>query len=937
MFPDDVVTRSIEVGPATDITSGRPYAIRVLVRPSRALVWQGKPLVAKLAEYRFGAGEVGLIELPTTDQSGYQDGNGNIITLAPGEHGFSYSIQVYYLVGRSVVRTFAPTEIVLPAGVGNVDIDDLVVFDGSAGTTISIPDEWSAQIAELQDILANLESLEGPPGPQGPQGIEGPPGPQGPQGIQGPAGADGPQGPQGPQGIQGPEGPPGADGLQGPQGLTGPEGPQGPAGEDGAQGPQGIQGPQGEDGPAGVDGLSAYEIAVADGFVGTEAEWLDSLEGPQGVQGPPGADGLAGPQGDPGPEGPQGPAGLDGAEGPQGPPGADGAAGSDGLSAYEIAVLEGFVGDEPTWLSSLVGPEGPEGPPGADGLQGPPGADGADGAQGIQGPPGADGSDGLSAYELAVQNGYVGDETTWLASLEGPMGPPGTDGSDGADGAAGPPGDSAYTVAVSNGFVGTEADWLASLEGPEGPIGPEGPEGPTGVVTYPDIAAVNALTEPEIGLVTLSDVTTLIPNAPATGVGSTILLTTYLSNGGYGGTMPPDPGAFAPLVQEASLFWGVEPLTFRRWRYWDGSTWGAWFAWVEVEVNPTLAPDNMTGNVSLYDGMQAPRLNRMTSELARTFRLPSDTTDPNVRTGSIFYVQRAGTGTVTIIPDTGVTILHPYTSLALRGVGSIGIVFKVGSNTWSVLGDFPVVGTDAVSPSTFDAKGDLLVGTGSDTFARLPIGASGTIPYADPAQAAGIRWDTPPSGGTGGGGTIVPPAASGSLLSGLPGRIIQNRVDTAHVSGRVYLTYFYTPVPIVVTSLSTDFYNITGTGGKMRVAVYAATNMATPGALVSSLANINMAVANIDQAITPVNVPAGAYFLAQHSDWEGTVTQVFTRVHRMAALAGQANNYQQGRLIYSSLASGAAWPTTLPAPTLASSDLNANGIPEGYVMIGWTN
>lgn len=44
----------------------------------------------------------------------------------------------------------------------------------------------------------------------------------------------------------------------------------------------GVQGPQGETGPAGpqgASGASAYEVAVANGFVGTEAEWLAGLGG----------------------------------------------------------------------------------------------------------------------------------------------------------------------------------------------------------------------------------------------------------------------------------------------------------------------------------------------------------------------------------------------------------------------------------------------------------------------------------------------------------------------------------------------------------------------------------------------------------------------------------------------------------------------------------
>ena len=78
---------------------------------------------------------------------------------------------------------------------------------------------------------------------------------------------------------------------------------------------------------------------------------------------------------------------------------------------------------------------------------------------GTPGPPGA------SAYEVAVEEGFVGDEAAWLASLDGPQGDPGTPGT------PGDPGDSAYQVAVAEGFVGNEAAWLASLVGPQGDPG----------------------------------------------------------------------------------------------------------------------------------------------------------------------------------------------------------------------------------------------------------------------------------------------------------------------------------------------------------------------------------------------------------------------------------------------------------------------------------
>lgn len=52
-----------------------------------------------------------------------------------------------------------------------------------------------------------------------------------------------------------------------------------------------LRGPQGNTGATGANGLSAYQVAVANGFAGTQAEWLASLKGEkgdQGDQGPPG-------------------------------------------------------------------------------------------------------------------------------------------------------------------------------------------------------------------------------------------------------------------------------------------------------------------------------------------------------------------------------------------------------------------------------------------------------------------------------------------------------------------------------------------------------------------------------------------------------------------------------------------------------------------------
>ncbi len=83
----------------------------------------------------------------------------------------------------------------------------------------------------------------------------------------------------------------------------------------------------------------------------------------------------------------------------------------------------------------------------------------SEGGNGING---KDGENGLSAYELAVQNGFTGTLTEWLESLKGADGINGTNGKDGKNGL------SAYEIALKNGFVGTESEWLDSLKGENG-------------------------------------------------------------------------------------------------------------------------------------------------------------------------------------------------------------------------------------------------------------------------------------------------------------------------------------------------------------------------------------------------------------------------------------------------------------------------------------
>lgn len=115
---------------------------------------------------------------------------------------------------------------------------------------------------------------------------------------------------------------------------------------------------------------------------------------------------------------------------------------------------------------------------GIDGAQGKDGRDGVDGTPGADGQPGRDGKDGRdgkSAYQVAVDNGFIGTESEWLALLKGDAGDkgdkgdvggqgiPGRNGSDGINGKDGADGKGAYQYAVAGGYTGTEADFSALL------------------------------------------------------------------------------------------------------------------------------------------------------------------------------------------------------------------------------------------------------------------------------------------------------------------------------------------------------------------------------------------------------------------------------------------------------------------------------------------
>lgn len=171
---------------------------------------------------------------------------------------------------------------------------------------------------------------------------------------------------------------------------------RGERGEQGVAGNDGRNGTNGSNGANGNDGLSAYQVAVQNGFVGTQPQWIASLKGATAAKGDDGDNGWS----------PVIKATVIGAK-----------------SALEIIDWVGGTGEKPTQLGyisesgvisnidlalDLRGAKGEKGDQGERGEKGDRGETGSVGGQGRQ---------GYSAYEIAMSMGFEGTEEEWLLSL----------------------------------------------------------------------------------------------------------------------------------------------------------------------------------------------------------------------------------------------------------------------------------------------------------------------------------------------------------------------------------------------------------------------------------------------------------------------------------------------------------------------------------------
>lgn len=277
--------------------------------------------------------------------------------------------------------------------------------------------------------------------------------------------------------------------------------------------------------------LTAYGLAVKNGFEGSEREWLESLRGEQGEPGkdlvikgsyetesalreahPQGEDGdyylvgseedyliyfwdgnandgtgdwtdfeLRGPKGETGergPAGPQGARGERGEKGDTGPTGPTGPKGNTGDTWVPSVDAEGNI----TWKkNSGEVPEaknirGPQGERGQVGPEGPEGPEGKQGKTGDTGPIGPEGPRGYGIKSAVLNEDYTltlnfedGSSYT-TGSIRGEQGAKGNTGDTGPTGPAGPRGEQGEQGKTGDtGPKGDQGDvWVPSVDGETG-------------------------------------------------------------------------------------------------------------------------------------------------------------------------------------------------------------------------------------------------------------------------------------------------------------------------------------------------------------------------------------------------------------------------------------------------------------------------------------
>lgn len=257
---------------------------------------------------------------------------------------------------------------------------------------------------------------------------------------------------------------------------------------------------------------------------------------------------------------------------------------------------------------------------------------------------------------------------------------------------------------------------------------------------------------------------------------------------------------------------------------------------------------------------------------------------------------------------------------------TIGTALTAGSNITITVNDAGdtitiaatasgAVATDAI----FDAKGDLPVGTGADTAAKLTVGTNGTLPLADSNQSTGLIYVGAPR--------TKAPTTAGGCGTYLPDTCSNTTVTTQSSASAQSAWWFPYWLPRRCTPTVNQYCWTLESGSTLRASLWS-NNDATfkPSTLLEDLGTMSGAATGAKSVAASGSVGPGWVWVGLWASNHTTVRWNRFAGNWNAALMGDVDpmatriafGWTAGSLNYSS-----AWNSTLPTLTAANSVTNA--------------
>lgn len=156
---------------------------------------------------------------------------------------------------------------------------------------------------------------------------------------------------------------------------------------------------------------------------------------------------------------------------------------------------------------------------------------------------------------------------------------------------------------------------------------------------------------------------------------------------------------------------------------------------------PTIAGLTLTGPWSIGIRKSDSSTNAITINRASTDTIDGATS----KTISKQYVGASLIPDTDPVPDRWTAIdfgLYPSLTAGRTLVSDANGYISVSATTAAETALLSGITSQPVQTGSFDAKGDILVGTADNTYTKLPAGSDGQVPVVDSTQTTGIKWAT---------------------------------------------------------------------------------------------------------------------------------------------------------------------------------------------------